>query len=523
MSKPYNFPIWDGLVAHQQENPISFHVPGHRNGQLFHIDGNSPNAFLNEAQIKYLEALATLACIDVTELAHTDDLHDPSGIIANAQTEAANFFGAEHTFFLVGGSTAGNIATLLALCERGDYVIVQRNVHKSVINGCKLAGVHVVFIAPLLDEETGYSYAPSLHTVEKAVKKYPQAKAVLLTNPNYYGMSIDLAEYSKLVHRYSIPLIVDEAHGAHYGLHPDMPSSALQAGADVVIQSTHKTLPALTMSAMLHIQHARISKERLQQQLAMLESSSPSYLLMASLDLARGLMAQFGQGWIEQSLHYRDCLIKWLIEQKHPLQVEIYGDNNKPFIREDGENSHTIRFDPFRILIYDTTNQLTGFELQQLLARHQIWAEMATLHHVVLVFHVGFTEHEYAHLIKRLKNVSEELIGQEQKALLTNHTTEIIRQSYSNASYYSEGIQISEPVWMDRAVSTDNIVVHLDESINEQSAEMIVPYPPGIPIIYEGEIISSEIVKQIKRLQQAGARFQGSQHINEGKIKILRR
>lgn len=526
MSKPIRYPLWNGLCAHQQNNPISFHVPGHRNGKLFNIANTISNG-----QLTHIEALKRLAQLDLTELSGTDDLHDPSGIIANAQNEAAQYFGAEHTFFLVGGSTSGNLAIILTLCQRGDYIIVQRNVHKSIINGCKLAGVHVVFVAPLLDEETGYSYIPSLNTIEKALTQYPNAKAVILTNPNYYGMSVDLTDYVKLIHCYHIPLVVDEAHGAHYGLHPALPSSALQAGADAVIQSTHKTLPALTMSAMLHIQHNRVSKKRLQQQLAMLESSSPSYLLMASLDLARGLMQENGKALIEQSLYYRARLEQWLVEQNSPIQfikaITQHAQSETTAVTQKMEKNNVVRFDPFRIILYDRTGQRTGYELQALLAQHQIWAEMATMEHVILVFHLGYTEQEFATLTSRLTTLANEL--QQTKLQLVTaddygyNENQLVEQIENSFAAYQEWPVISEPVWMDRALYEDVQEVLLKDAIDERSAEMIIPYPPGIPIIYEGEVISAAVIQQIEQLLHSGARFQGSEYLTSGKIKILMR
>ena len=184
-------------------------------------------------------------------------------LLLKAQELAARSFGAEETFFLVGGSTSGNLAMILAICEPGQQIIVQRNAHKSVLNGLALAGAKAIFIMPQTDPVSGLEIVPELSVVEEALVRYPDAKGVFLTNPSYYGLSVDLETYASLIHRYEKLLLVDEAHGAHYGLHPEFPTSALQAGADAVVQSTHKTLSALTMGAMLHVQGKRMDREAL--------------------------------------------------------------------------------------------------------------------------------------------------------------------------------------------------------------------------------------------------------------------
>lgn len=198
-------------------------------------------------------------------------------------------------FFLVGGSTAGNLSLLLTICdEPGSIVLVQRNVHKSVIHGLMLAGARAVFLEPWVDPESGLAVMPSIETIQAAVQRYPEAKGVFVTLPNYYGMGADLTPIAEVCHEAGMPLLVDEAHGAHYGQHPELPVSALSCGADGVVQSTHKMLAAFTMGAMLHIQGPRLNRPLLRQRLAMVQSSSPSYPVMASLDLSRRLLHVHG-------------------------------------------------------------------------------------------------------------------------------------------------------------------------------------------------------------------------------------
>ena len=288
-----NAPILSMLINHRNTEPISFHVPGHKRAKDWPATEGSG---LNEDMLRTLERYVDL---DVTELSSTDDLHDPSGAILEAQQLAAACFGAEETCLLVGGSTSGNMAMILGTCSPGDLIIVQRNVHKSVLNGLILAGAKVVFLHPYIEEGSGLAIMPPLLAVQEALDLYPEAKAVFLTNPNYYGLCMPLDAYSHIVHEAGAVLLVDEAHGAHFGQHPRFPGSALQGGADGVVQSTHKTLSAMTMGAMLHMQGSRIDRSAVKQALTMLQSSSPSFPILASIDAARAQLSRYGSDWFD--------------------------------------------------------------------------------------------------------------------------------------------------------------------------------------------------------------------------------
>ncbi|WP_411829743.1 aminotransferase class I/II-fold pyridoxal phosphate-dependent enzyme, partial [Paenibacillus favisporus] len=291
-------PIYEMMQEMKDKAYSSFHVPGHKKGQAYTESGGA--GFLQD-----------VLQVDLTEITGTDDLHHPEGVIREAQALAADCFGAEESFFLVGGSTSGNIALILTVCSKpGDLLIVQRNVHKSVIHGLMLAGAKAVFIQPEPDPVSGLAVAPSEETVTAALAAYPQAKGVLVTMPNYYGMGSDLAPLAEACHQHGVPLLVDEAHGAHYGQHPRLPGSALASGADGVVQSTHKMLAALTMGAMLHVQGPRIDRGLLRQRLAMVQSSSPSYPIMGSLDLARRLLHVQGAGAFTAGLAAVDALVR---------------------------------------------------------------------------------------------------------------------------------------------------------------------------------------------------------------------
>ncbi len=276
-----NIPLWNQLQKHASHQPLSFHVPGHKNGFLAGGEGAD-----------YFKHILKL---DATELSGLDDLHSPEGVILEAQELLAGLHGVSKSFFLVNGSTAGNLAMVLSAAEEKETVLVQRNCHKSILNGITLAKAKPVFLAPEFNEEWGVAGGVALETVKEAIRQYPDAKAIILTYPNYYGMVYDLENIIQCAHDHGIPVLVDEAHGAHLIGGSHFPASAVQLQADLTVQSAHKTLPAMTMGAYLHFNSRFIKEEKVSNYLGILQSSSPSYPIMASLDLARAYLASFSK------------------------------------------------------------------------------------------------------------------------------------------------------------------------------------------------------------------------------------
>ncbi|WP_256217796.1 aminotransferase class I/II-fold pyridoxal phosphate-dependent enzyme [Paenibacillus sp. OV219] len=492
-------PLFEQLVTLYASNPSSYHVPGHKYGtSLSLMEGT------NDEQV-LLQAYQSVMQLDVTELSMTDDLHGPSGVIEEAQQLAAETFGAEQTFFLVGGSTAGNLAMVLAVCDAGELIIVQRNAHKSVLNGLKLAGARAVFIMPQRELGSGLDVVPSLKQIEEALERYPEAKAVFLTNPSYYGLSVDLEPYAKLVHRYDKILLVDEAHGAHYGLHPRFPRSALQAGADAVVQSTHKTLTALTMGAMLHVQGPRIDRKGLAEALRMVQSSSPSYPIMASLDIARGVIDEACERLFERGIAAADDFQHWVMEES--AQYELSSS------RVWDGNGLQVQVDPLRVVLRSKTGKHSGFELLKQLESFGCYVEMADVQYVVLLFGMGAETSD----VQRLK-----------QALVAIAAAEGVPAAVSTLANESLAYQqsVSEPVLFSRrGTGTDSKtigVVELSYAEGMLAAEAVIPYPPGIPLLYEGERITADAIAMIKQLVQYGARCQGATDPTMQTITVLR-
>ncbi|MCQ4088935.1 aminotransferase class I/II-fold pyridoxal phosphate-dependent enzyme [Saccharibacillus sp. JS10] len=480
-------PLYTELLRYASRRDVSFHVPGHKDGNFYtHKQGSMPYGF------------SEMLSIDVTEIEGTDDLHDPEGVIKEAQQKAAAFWDAEESFFLVGGSTVGNLALLLTVCsEPGSLLIVQRNVHKSIINGLMLAGAQAVFVSSDHEPSSQLPVTPHDVSLEQALKRYPQAKGVFITRPNYYGMGRDIRQTSELCHQYGVPLLVDEAHGAHYGLHPHFPTSAIQAGADGVVQSTHKMLTAMTMGAMLHVRGDRIDRDLLKTRLAMVQSSSPSYPIMASLDMARSVAEQQGEDTWKEAL-----------EAAAYIRNEIRKLNRFEILGPTDEKSYTEQ-DPFKIVIYDVEHNLNGYELQRKLQHQGCVAEMSDEHRTVLALGPGTTMSDAIRLMKTLKQIQDESDPDLLKSGLRRDQQNKVSAAAETFST-DEALLISEPVSFHLHQAQDVQSVKIEQAIGEICAEMIVPYPPGIPLVYAGEIVSRAAVTHLLKLRSAGARFQGS-------------
>ncbi|WP_079914898.1 aminotransferase class I/II-fold pyridoxal phosphate-dependent enzyme [Paenibacillus sp. 32352] len=477
-------PLFERLVQHSQGKHVSLHVPGHKSGQG-----------LDEEARAYYESIMHL---DVTEITGLDDLHHPEEAIREAQQLAAECFGAEETFFLVNGSTVGNLAMILSVCRRGDLLLVQRDAHKSVIHGLMLAGARAVFLNPEIDPATGLTLGIRQEDVRLALQKYPEARGLLITRPSYYGTAIPLEGIVQLLHEYDKPLLVDEAHGAHFGFHPALPKSALSCGADVVVQSTHKLLTAMTMGAMLHVQGDRIDRKEVKRYLTMLQSSSPSYPLMASLDLSRRQMHVQGMELLEQGIRIVDQV------------MELMKDNER-FVLLQPEHDNEIVRDPFKLIVKDATGSLSGFELKDALEERGCFVELADPQAVLLVLSLASTQEDAHRLAQSFKEIAESSppVNQQGNARLT--------ATYSAMSGLSEPVSFDESVYRHKGTAQ----VPLGDAIGLRSAEMMVPYPPGIPVLCPGEIISSEVVRYLKQLVQMGARIHGLIDGEEPMLSVL--
>lgn len=469
-----NRPLVNKLIEFQQKKPVSLHVPGHKNGMLSGLPS----------------AMRAALSFDVTELNGLDDLHQPEEVIKEAQEQLSRLYKTEASYFLVNGSTVGNLAMIYATCSAGDFVIVQRNAHKSIFNALELVGAKPVLVTPEWDEATASIGTVSNEQITDALRLYPIAKAVILTYPTYYGTTgNDLEAIVSTCHQQKVPVLVDEAHGAHFVIGDPFPKSALTLGADVVVHSAHKTLPAMTMSSFLHINNTSlVSRKLIERYLGMLQSSSPSYLLMASLDDARAYAESYTDADMKSFLKMRKNFINQLIAVKG-LQVVESEDPLKLMIRAD---------------------YYTGFQLLDALEKEDIYVELADPYQVLFILPLLKAGHAYQidEFIMKL-NRAIEWLGEHGEKIDSIHLPELTRE-ITELCYNRNELEQFQEDWLP-----------YEQVVGKVAATSIIPYPPGIPLVLAGERISREAVKLIKVLTTMKARFHGEIHIKEKQILVL--
>ncbi|EIT84210.1 Orn/Lys/Arg decarboxylase family protein [Fictibacillus macauensis ZFHKF-1] len=453
-------------MQHAEKSKGIFYVPGHKKGKV---------------GFQQHEPLAAIASLDATELTGLDDLHEPEGVIKEAQTLLAQWSKAQHSYFLVGGSTAGNLVMLLAAFQPGDVVFVQRNCHKSVLNGLELARLRPVFLAPDIHTQGQFATGISLSVVKKALRHYPDAKGIMLTNPNYYGISRDLKELITIMHEHNMVVLVDEAHGAHFGGDTRLPTNAIAMGADLVVQSAHKTLPALTMGAFLHSNSERIDEDQVKHYLQMIQSSSPSYPIMASLDVARNYVQHLSQK------EYDGILADISSFREHLSQIATI-----TVLQAEGNDE----LDPLKVTIQSVTG-VSGFELQERLEAQGIYTELADSLNVLFILPLGKIENK-ERLLAIITNTLEQASRGDGELKRTCHTE------------IPEISPLSQPYESLRTMKKKKVLIA--DAVGCVAAEALIPYPPGIPLIAKGEVITKQQLHQFEALKRAGARFHGGQN-----------
>lgn len=451
-------PIFNALKCYVDSNPVSFYMPGHKHGR------GLPQEFID-----YIPK------IDITEIPGTDNLHFPEGIIKEAQDLAAQLFGADQTYFLINGSSCGILAAILTLCNPGDKLIVSRNCHKSVVSGITLASAIPVFVRSEYNDEFGIVAHMTPETIEKAFKEHPEAKGVVITSPNFYGVCSDIKGIARVCHRYGKPLVVDEAHGPHLKFHELLPESAMEGGADLCIQSAHKTLLALTQGSYMHVRSDLIDINMLKHILVMIQSTSPSYILMASLDIAREMLATQGEELLGQ-------LLETIALFKLKMQV-------LPRLSIVDQNAVVFDFDPTRIVIHCRKLGISGFDLdRELRNRFNVQPELCDLYNVVFITTMDNNVEDFNALFNALVILHEENKDREELPLENMRNDDIPVQQYAPS----------------KAFSMTSVRVPLSESQGRISTALVLPYPPGIPVLCPGEEISHEAVRYLERILDLG-------------------
>jgi arginine decarboxylase len=480
-------PFVQDLIRRVERPGVSFHMPGHKQAVPAHP---LLRKLLGEAAFR----------ADLSEIGGIDYLHAPRGALRRAQQLAAQAVGADRTFFLVNGSTVGNQAAVLSVVRDGQKVLVPRNSHCSVFGALALAGAVPVYVVPSVHPLVGEPVAVDAGAAAAVAEAASGLAALHLTSPDYYGCSPDLAAFRRLARRHGIPFLVDEAHGAHFSFHKRLPTSAIRAGADLVVQSTHKTAGSLTQSSMLHWRKGRVDPSAVQQVLALLQSSSPSALLTASLDAARALMATQGETLLVQALALAD---QARAEIRTIPDLWCLGDD---LVGKGG----VAAYDPTKLLVRVADLGLTGFDAAQWLGRHR-GVEVELANRWIIVCSITFADSEAT--VARLLAALRDLVRTRRKPAGKHPNRPSLDTPWPGLPRVAVGLREAH------FASTKRVAFRA--AISRICAEPVIPYPPGIPVLLPGEIIEAQIAAYIRDLMVNGASITGPEDLTLRHIRVI--
>lgn len=477
----WNTPVYSVIKAYTNNRPVPFHMPGHKLGR------GIPDVFLPEIEK-----------LDLTEIPGMDNLHSPFGAISEAQELAAAAFGAKESFFLVNGSTVGLQTAISAVCRHGQKLIVGRDSHRAVINGMLLSGAQPCYLLPEYYETFGIHTGYSMKALKKALLDAPDAVGVLITRPNYYGVCSNIREIAEIVHMHNKVLIVDEAHGPHLVFNARLPECALEAGADLCIQSAHKTLPAFTQGAYLHIGSDRIDRDRIRYFLDMYQTTSPSYIIMAYLDIARDIMQKKGKNMLDGLLDSIESCTADLGE------ISLLGHNNIPGFEHDKT----------RITANVSGLGMTGYIAEKILMeKYKIQVEMSDLKNIVCIATVADDRQTIEHLFSALSTLGRHAGSKDRDScnLQASATeTDALRNTGLLNLPDFRRLTLPEQMMEPQEILDAQIDrIPLEQAEGRISRDIISPYPPGIAFVCPGESIRRETIAYLREIIQAGGMVQG--------------
>ncbi|WDM20485.1 aminotransferase class I/II-fold pyridoxal phosphate-dependent enzyme [Paenibacillus polymyxa] len=480
-----NTPLFTALKKHAQSNPVQFHIPGHKKGV--------------GADSEFREFMGDNAfSIDMINIAPLDDLHQPSGVIEEAQNLAAEAFGADYTYYSVQGTSGAIITMIMSICMPGDKIIVPRNIHKSIMSAIIFAGAKPVFISPVSDENLGIHHGVTTKSVRRALERHPDAKGVLVINPTYYGVCADLKEIVDLAHSYNVPVLVDEAHGVLIHFHSDLPMSAMEAGADMSATSVHKLGGSLTQSSILNVntKNGFVNPQRVQTIFSMLTTTSTSYILLASLDTSRRNLALNGHEIAQRALELAEYCRSEVnkIEGLYCFGSEILG------------TEATYDYDPTKITVHIRHLGLTGYDVENWLRDHyNIEVELSDMYNILCLVTPGDTKEEIEILLKALRELASLHYSTGQEHELVVKIPDIPQLSLiPRDAFYG-----------------DTEIVPFKESAGRIIAEFIYVYPPGIPILLPGEVISQDNIDYIVEHVEVGLPVKGPEDRTVHQVKVI--
>lgn len=454
------------LIDQAKEKNISFHMPGHKGSGIYIKYG-------------YEDFLKNIADCDITEIPGADNLHQPEGIIKEIEESYAKLYGVKKSFLLVNGTTAGILASILATVKPGKKLLMSRGCHKSVYSGVQLGNITPVYVQPQINHDSGIIGEVSVKDIEAALEKDDDIQAVILPSPNYYGICSDIKAIGEAVHKKGKILIVDQAHGAHlkffhkYGCGDGMPKAAEDCGADIVINSTHKTLASFTQSAILNVASDRVDIHGLFEKLKLVQSTSPSYLLMASLAINAEVIENHGREIFED---WRSHIDKFYREAKRIDGLTLIDDKN---------------LDRTKLNINLGTLGISGRGLEKYLLKKGIVAELVTGDILMAMSGMGNQKSDYEKLLTAIENAIAEM-------------------SIANRRYTCNSNDLVLPKQGEMLPHGDiKEEIKLEAAAGKISGGTITPYPPGIPYVCPGEKISEEVVKCLLKLREDGRQISG--------------
>lgn len=471
--------LYDALLKYQASEAYPFHMPGHKRRKNF------VNPFF----------------IDITEIYGFDNLHHAEGILKEAQKRAAVLYGAEETHFLVNGSTCGILSAISACTAKGGKILMARNCHKAVYHGALLQELEVIYLYPEKENSFGINGGIFPDQVKQALNENPDIQAVIVTSPTYDGVVSDIGKIAGIVHQREIPLIVDEAHGAHFGFHPYFPKSAVQMGADLVIHSLHKTLPSLTQTALLHVNGKRVDREKLRMYLGIYQSSSPSYVFMAGMDECIRTMQENAKEMFEK---LKENLEKFYKGAEKFSQVRLAGSG---LIGKSG----VFDFDRSKLVISVKGTGMDGNWLDDRLRnRYHLELEMAAGTYALALTSVSDTAEGFQRLYEALMEIDHSIGAFEKKDGKEYCEADNVVTKNEHVCRISE------------ALESPKESVLLEKSEGRISREFLYLYPPGIPILVPGERISRGVLDKVKQFQQRGYSIQGLEEYSLRKIQVMK-
>jgi arginine/lysine/ornithine decarboxylase len=474
-----NAPIYEALRKFRRMRVVPFDVPGHKRGR-----GNMElTEFLGEDCMN----------VDVNSMKPLDNLCHPVSVIKDAEMLAAEAFGAANAFFMVGGTTSAVQSMIMYACKEGDKIIMPRNVHRSAINAMILTGAVPVYVNPDVNHQLGIALGMSVSQVEQAIRDNPDAKAIMINNPTYYGICSDLQRITDLAHEHGMLVLVDEAHGTHFYFGENFPITAMAAGADCASVSMHKSGGSLTQSSFL-LMGKKINADYMRQVINLTQTTSASYLLLSSLDISRKRLALGGREIFAQTVE--------MAEYARSEINEIGG--YYAYSRELINGDSIYDFDVSKLSIYTLPIGLAGIEVYDLLRdEYDIQIEFGDIGNVLAYISVGDRKRDIERLISALAEIKRRFGKSSAHMLTQEYISPVVTETPRKAFYASK-----------RSLP-------LEEAAGHVCSEFVMCYPPGIPILAPGELITPEIIEYIRYAKEKGCQMTGTEDINIERLNVL--